>query len=48
MGVPAVMGVTDLPVSRMEDRELIIDGLVGIARGDNPRSIETKLRGYLV
>jgi len=29
-------------------RELIIDGLVGIARGDNPRSIETKLRGYLV
>ena len=29
-------------------RELIVDGLVGIARGDNPRSIETKLRGYLV
>lgn len=29
-------------------RELIIDGLVSIARGDNPRSIETKLRGYLV
>lgn len=29
-------------------RELVIDGLVGIARGDNPRSIETKLRGYLV
>ena len=29
-------------------RELLIDGLVSIARGDNPRSIETKLRGYLV
>jgi chemotaxis protein MotA len=29
-------------------RELITDGLVSIARGDNPRSIETKLRGYLV
>jgi chemotaxis protein MotA len=29
-------------------REMIIDGLVSIARGDNPRSIETKLRGYLV
>lgn len=28
-------------------RELVIDGLVGIARGDNPRSIETRLRGYL-
>ena len=32
----------------VHQRELIIDGLVGIARGDNPRSIETKLRGYLV
>ena len=29
MGVPAVMGVTDLPVSRMENRELIIDGYRG-------------------
>ena len=28
-------------------RELIIDGLLGIARGDNARSIEAKLRGYL-
>jgi chemotaxis protein MotA len=27
--------------------EMIIDGLVGIARGDNPRSIESRLRGYL-
>jgi len=29
MGVPAVMGATDLPVSRMESRELIIDGYRG-------------------
>ncbi len=29
-------------------RELLIDGFVSIARGDNPRNIETKLRGYLV
>jgi phosphotransferase system enzyme I (PtsP) len=29
MGVPAVMGVTDLPVNRMENRELIIDGYRG-------------------
>jgi chemotaxis protein MotA len=28
-------------------RELIIDGLVSIARGENPRSIEMRLRGYL-
>lgn len=29
MGIPAVMGATDLPVGRMEDRELIIDGYRG-------------------
>ena len=29
MGVPAVMGVTDLPVGRMEGRELIVDGYRG-------------------
>lgn len=29
MGIPAVMGVTDFPVSRMEGRELIVDGYRG-------------------
>lgn len=29
MGVPAVMGVADMPVSRMEGREMIIDGYRG-------------------
>lgn len=28
-------------------REMLVDGLVGIAVGDNPRIIETRLRGYL-
>ncbi|MDD2686406.1 MAG: flagellar motor protein [Gallionella sp.] len=28
-------------------QEMIIDGLVGIANGDNPRLIESKLQGYL-
>ncbi|MCL2344598.1 MAG: flagellar motor protein [Desulfobulbus sp.] len=28
-------------------REMVIDGLVGIAQGDNPRIIEGRLRGYL-
>ena len=27
-------------------REMIVDGLVGIANGDNPRIIETRLKGY--
>lgn len=28
-------------------REMIVDGLIGIANGDNPRIIESRLRGYL-
>lgn len=28
-------------------REMFIDGLIGIANGDNPRIIETRLQGYL-
>ena len=28
-------------------RELIIEGIIAIAQGENPRNIETKLRGYL-
>ena len=29
LGIPAVMGLTDLPVSRMEGREIILDGYLG-------------------
>jgi len=29
------------------EREMIVDGLVGIANGDNPRIIESRLRGYI-
>jgi chemotaxis protein MotA len=28
-------------------REMIIDGLIGIANGDNPRIIENRMRGYI-
>jgi chemotaxis protein MotA len=28
-------------------REILVDGLVGIANGDNPRIIESRMRGYL-
>lgn len=28
-------------------REMLVDGLIGIANGDNPRLIESRLRGYL-
>jgi chemotaxis protein MotA len=29
-------------------REILIEGLISIAQGDNPRQIESKLQGYLV
>jgi chemotaxis protein MotA len=29
-------------------KEMVVDGLVGIANGDNPRIIESRLRGYVV
>jgi chemotaxis protein MotA len=32
---------------RVAEHEIICDGLVGIAQGDNPRIIEARLKGYL-
>lgn len=29
-------------------RDMLVDGLVGIANGDNPRIIESRLQGYIV
>jgi chemotaxis protein MotA len=28
-------------------REILVEGLVSIAQGDNPRHIESKLQGFL-
>lgn len=32
---------------RVAEREILCDGLIGIAQGDNPRIIEARLKGYL-
>ncbi|MFN3544723.1 MAG: flagellar motor protein [Thiobacillus sp.] len=32
---------------QVSDRELLCDGLISIAQGDNPRIIEARLKGYL-
>jgi len=32
---------------RVTEREIVCDGLIGIARGDHPRMIEARLKGYL-
>ena len=29
-------------------REMLVDGIIGIANGDNPRIIESRLQGYIV
>jgi phosphotransferase system enzyme I (PtsP) len=42
MGVPAVMGVTDLPVSRMESRELVLDGYRGRVYIAPPASVRAE------
>jgi chemotaxis protein MotA len=34
--------------SHAHEHEMLIEGLIGIAQGDNPRVIEGRLRGYLL
>ena len=33
--------------AQTRSREMVVEGVVSIAHGENPRNIETKLRGYL-
>ena len=33
--------------SQTEAREMVVEGMISIAQGENPRSIESKLQGYL-
>jgi chemotaxis protein MotA len=33
--------------SQTQSREMIVEGLIAIAKGENPRNIEAKLRGFL-
>jgi chemotaxis protein MotA len=32
--------------SHTQFREMIVEGVISIAEGENPRNIETKLQGY--
>ena len=34
-------------LAHAHEHEMLIEGLIGIAQGDNPRAIEGRLRGYL-
>ena len=43
-----IAGTLKYYIMRMvASREMLIDGLVGIAVGDNPRIVESRLKGYL-
>jgi len=44
MGVAAVMGVSDLPVGRVDGRKLIVDGYTGRIYVDPPRRVRDEFR----
>lgn len=45
--LPCAAKLKSLVANQSHLREMMIDGLVAIAQGDNPRSIDARLRGYL-
>jgi len=45
--LPIAAKLKSIVQRRMSHNEMILDGLVSIAEGENPRSIESKLLGYL-
>lgn len=45
--LPIAARLKSLIHKQSEMREILIEGLVSIAAGDNPRQIESKLQGYL-
>lgn len=45
--LPAANKLKNLISHQAQFRELLIEGLVAIAEGENPRNIETRLLGYL-
>jgi chemotaxis protein MotA len=45
--LPAASKLKGAIQSQSEAREMVIEGMISIAQGENPRSIESKLQGYL-
>jgi chemotaxis protein MotA len=45
--LPIANKLKALIAKEMVKREMVVEGLVSIANGENPRIIETKLRGYI-
>ena len=47
MGVPTVMGAVDLPYTKLQDRELIIDGYVGTVELNPPEALKRRYQELL-
>ncbi|MCS6948078.1 MAG: flagellar motor protein, partial [Steroidobacteraceae bacterium] len=45
--LPTAAKLKAIVAAQSQQRELIIEGLLSIAQGENPRAIEAKLQGYL-
>lgn len=45
--IPIANKLKNLVADQVQYRDMIVEGMVSIAEGDNPRNIETKLLGYL-
>lgn len=45
--LPMASKLKGLVNAQAEEREMIIEGLIAIAQGENPRNIEARLNGYL-
>lgn len=45
--IPVANKLKTLAAARSQFRYMIVEGVVSIAEGENPRNIETKLQGYL-
>lgn len=45
--LPAANKLKSAIGQQAREREMLLEGLIGIARGENPRAIESKLKGFL-
>ncbi len=45
--LPAASKLKGLITHQAETREMVIEGLIAIAQGENPRNIETRLNGFV-
>ncbi|GMR08228.1 MAG: flagellar motor protein [Gammaproteobacteria bacterium] len=46
--LPVASKLKSIIHDRSQYREMMIEGLISIAQGENPRNIETKLKGFLI